>query len=195
MRRLLVLLAALGVVAGCSTSIPGTPSPEAAPAGVSPSATGLNLPPRPRDLKLDGLDACASLTAAQLAKLDLKIFSPSVPTDPIGFTGNLCTASGFDSRKASVSIAFATNRGIQVVANSPDAVTYGVEPAQIAGFPGTLIAQPQKNSCVADIDAAPGQLIDITYTDNATAPALSKEQLCQGATTVGEEVISSLLTT
>jgi uncharacterized protein DUF3558 len=192
MRRLLVLLAALCVVAGCSTSIAGAPSPEAAPAGASPGATDLNLPPRPRELRIDGLDPCSSLTSAQLAKLDLKVSSPSLPTDPAGPSGKFCTASGFNGKIVSVAIAFVTNRGIEAAVNNPEAKAGDIQPSLIANFPGVLTRRPVGNSCVADIDVALKQLIDIEYTDLTTPTSLSTDQLCQAAAAVGEEVIRSL---
>lgn len=193
MRRLLVLLAALGVVAGCSTSVPGTPTPEVAPADASPGISGLNLPPRPRELKLDGRDPCASLTPTQLAELNLKMRGPSLPTDPAGPTGSFCTGNGFDSRAVSVAIAYLANRGIESAIKNPEAHPGDIKPSRIAEFPSILTIRPEVNSCVADIDVAPTQLIDIEYADLSNPPTLSPEQLCQGAAAIGEGVVATLL--
>src|SRR4051794_15205727 len=105
MRRLMVLLAALGIVAGCSTSIAGTPSPETGSTAAPPEANSLALRPRPRELRLDGIDPCSPLTPSRLTKLGLdeKVPSKSLISPP---DGAICAAGGFGAKFREVSIAF-----------------------------------------------------------------------------------------
>ncbi len=79
--RIAIAAAALALLAaGCTTSADGQPKP--APDGSStssstPESTGssgppeptVEIPPRPRDISLEGLDPCTLYTAAQLAAL------------------------------------------------------------------------------------------------------------------------------
>jgi hypothetical protein len=192
MRRLLVLLAALGVVAGCSTSVAGAPAPEQDRSSHS-EASGVALPPRPRDIKLDGLDPCASLTPTQLAKLGLDQTVPSIATDPKVLTGKICTASGFSTKQVDVSVAFVTHPGIDYITAGPTASRGKLEPAEIAGFPSIIEPQQQEDVCAIDIDIAAGQFINIQYQDGNVPRVLLRTELCQSATAVGEEIVSSLL--
>jgi uncharacterized protein DUF3558 len=190
MRRLLVLLAALCVVAGCSTSVAGTPFPEASAAGGNPGAPNLSLPPRPHELRLDGLDPCSSLSSPQLAKLALEIISASKPTSPSVGKGRICTADGFDSKKTSVSIAFVYNRGIATANTGPGAASSQITPSNTAGFPSIVARLP--DFCAVDIDVAADQYIDIQYETIGDPLGPASSDSCQGAALVGEEVMSSL---
>ena len=57
--RAVLLLVTAVLAAGCTTAVPGTPSA----AGPPP------LPPRPREVRLDGVDPCSLLTSEQRADL------------------------------------------------------------------------------------------------------------------------------
>jgi hypothetical protein len=192
MRRLLVLLAALGVVAGCSTSIAGTPSPETGATAAPPEGNSLGLPPRPRELQLDGLDPCSPLTPPRLAKLGLDTTVPSTPliSPP---DGRICAAGGFDTKYREVSIAFVTHPGIDYITTLPVAASGRFEPVQVVGFPGVIEPQEEKTLCVVDVDVAAGQFADITYEDADVPPTLSRAEICQGAVSVAAEVMHFLL--
>ena len=60
MRVALLVVAAL-LMAGCTTTVEGPP----------PAPTGVVLPPRPRDVRLEGVDPCSLLTAEQRAALGI----------------------------------------------------------------------------------------------------------------------------
>jgi hypothetical protein len=194
MRRLLVLLAALGVVAGCSTSVPGVPSPIAGPtAAPGPAASGVALPPRPRELRLDGLDPCSSLTPSQLATLGL---DRTVPSIPIGFgdlDGKICAAGGFGAKKVVSSFAFVTRPGIENVTAGPIASFGKFEVVEIAGFAGVVEPAQEADACNVDIDVASGQYISVQNRDAGGSPALTRGELCEGATAVGEAIVNTLL--
>jgi hypothetical protein len=192
MRRLLVFLAALGVVAGCSTSVAGSPSPDAAPAAPSAGADGLTLPQRPRELKLDGIDPCSTLMPSQLAKLGLDSTVPSISTDPSILEGKICAASGFGAKRIQISIAFILRPGIEYITRGPTASRGSFESAQVAGFHGVIEPEQEKTVCAIDLDVATGQFINITYSDAARPQVLSRTALCQGALSVGTEIMQSL---
>jgi hypothetical protein len=193
MRRLLVLLAALGVVAGCSTSIGGTPSPVAGPTASNPAANGLTLPPRPRELKLDGIDPCSSLTPPQLAKLGLNRTVPSISADSPSLDGKICTAGGSDPKQIDVSIAFVTRPGIDYITTGPTASFGSFMQVRIAGFSGIVEPQQEQDICAVDLDVAAGQFVQVLYHDAKRPPTLSRSELCEGAVSAGEVVMQSLL--
>jgi hypothetical protein len=193
MRRLLGLLAILSVVAGCSTSVAGAPTPQTGSPGASSGVKGLDLPPRPRELKLDGLDPCSPFTPARLAKLGLDQTVPSIPTDPAVLVGRICTASGFERQQVDVSVAFVTHPGIEYVTEAPAVQTGNVEIATIAGFP--VVVEPEKDEgvCALDIDNARDQFINIRYQDSAEPSKLDRTELCRRANLVGQDIMQFLL--
>ena len=72
-RRIGLLLGALAVlVSGCA-AVGGPPEPA--------ERTALELPPRPRDVRIDGIEPCSLLTEAQRADLGLD-GEPSSSTEP-----------------------------------------------------------------------------------------------------------------
>jgi hypothetical protein len=194
MRRLLVLLAAVGVVAGCSTSIPGVPSPVAgSTATPGPTAGGLALPPRPRELKLDGIDPCSSLTPSQLATLGLDRTVPSVPIDFGDLNGTICSAGGFGAKKFVSSFVFVTHPGIEHITAGPIASLGKFEVVEVAGFPGVVEPSPETDACSVDIDVASGQFISVQNRAAGGSPPLTRAELCASATSVSEAIMNSLL--
>jgi hypothetical protein len=193
MRRLVVLLAAVGVVAGCSTSIAGTPSPEPGATAASPAANGLTPSPRPRELRLDGIDSCAPLTPARLEEFGLDRTVPSAPTIAPP-EGNICAAGGYDTKFREATIAFLTNPGIEWITTLRPGPHDGLEPVQVAGFPGIIEPQDEEpTSCVVDVDVATGQFINVSYADADRPPTLSRAEICRGATSLAEEVVRFLM--
>src|SRR5689334_926336 len=103
--RLAPLLVTAVLAAGCTTVVAGTPS---APPGVL-------LPPRPKEVRLDGVDPCSLLTVEQRAELDLdgapyytnshaELFDGDVPT---------CTITGYTQRPIALAIGAVTTAGIE----------------------------------------------------------------------------------
>ena len=82
------------LAAGCTTVVAGTPS----------APTGVLLPPRPREIRLDGVDPCSLLTAEQRAALGLES-EPRSGNDPSSalYRGDvpICTMHGFRPRSFS----------------------------------------------------------------------------------------------
>ena len=74
-----VLLACVAVLLG-GCSVEGEPSP-GEPSVAEP--TGPALPPRPRDVPIDGVDPCSLLTEAQRAELGLDR-RPVFDLEPVG---------------------------------------------------------------------------------------------------------------
>jgi hypothetical protein len=192
MRRLLVLLAALSAVAGCSTSIAGHPSPVPGAAAQIPTANGVALPPRPRELKLDGIGSCAPLAPPRLAKLDLDRTLPSTSFDDGALRENICSGIGSETNTVFVLVAFVTRPGLEAITTGPTAALGPFEPVQVAGFPGVVEPRFETDICTVDIDVAAGQFVDIDFRDGHWPTKLSREELCQGAITVGEEVMEFL---
>src|SRR5919109_3942694 len=93
--RRALLVGVVLLVGGCTSVVGG----QSAPVGSSES-TGIQLPPRPREVRLDGVDPCSLLTAEQRAELGLdrppvfdlgpsRLYNGEVP---------LCAIRGFEPR-------------------------------------------------------------------------------------------------
>jgi hypothetical protein len=181
-----LLVGVVLLVAGCTT-VAGQPAP-AAP-------TGIQLPPRPRDVRIDGVDPCTLLTPAQRAELGLDqrpVFDEWPSTLYIGGTVSACVIGGFEPRAIAVGVSLVTTAGIELWTSGELAAE--VRPVQMRGFPG-VIARPTRFTeyCTAIVDVAPGQLLDIQFRDGGRRPPIPQDQLCRDAKVVAEAVMSTLL--
>ncbi len=183
--RLVLPLVACVLAAGCTTAVEGTPS----------APTGVLLPPRPREVRLDGVDPCSLLTPEQRAELGLD----GVPryTDPYAelFGGNVptCTITGLTREPIAVGIGVVTSAGIERWQSGDLAAD--VRPTTIAGFPA-VVAVPRHltDYCSVEVDVAAGQLLDVQFSDGGGTPPIPQTELCQRAVQVAEQSTASLLT-
>jgi hypothetical protein len=170
MRPALLLVAAL-LTAGCTTPATGPPA----------TATSAP-PPRPREVRLDGIDPCSLLTAEQRADLGLtsdphfsltrvELFNGDVPTCTVHSQGPSSTVIGF---------GIVTTVGIERWQDSR--LNAQIRAVDVAGFPA-VVAVPinSKSYCGVEVDVAAGQLLDVQALDGGgTAPG-SQDTLCARA--------------
>ena len=179
-----VLLLACVLVTGCTQVVEGTPS----------APTGVLLPPRPREVRLDGVDPCSLLTADQWAGLGFD--GPLLRSDPTVelFRGPVptCTISGFGSRPAAVGVGLVTTSGIERWQDSDLAVD--ITPTSVAGFPAVVAAPTRSVTyCSTDVDVARGQLVDVQVLAGSGRAVLSQQELCARAAATAELVMQELL--
>jgi hypothetical protein len=183
--RAVLLLVTAVLAAGCTTAVPGTPSA----AGPTP------LPPRPREVRLDGVDPCSLLTAEQRAALGyrstasssrpyVELFGGEVPT---------CTMSSSSTDPTILGVGLVTTVGIERwQQGNLEAVS---RPDHVAGFPAIVAVPSQsKTYCAVEVDVAAGQLLDIQFLDAGHQPPLRQEELCSRARRSAEAAIKTLLT-
>ena len=119
-RRLLVLGSVLvGLTAGCAAPVPGTPSPDPAATAVPSTSAGpvIDLPPRPREIRVDDLDPCTLLTAEQRLELELDR-KPLLDVAPSGFYGGvtqLCSIIRLDRPGYRIAVQLAVTAGIGLI--------------------------------------------------------------------------------
>jgi uncharacterized protein DUF3558 len=179
------------VVMASACAIPGSagPAPEARPSGA------VELPPRPREVRLDGVDPCSLLTEQQRAELGLD-GRPLFSKAPVGLYGGaevpLCTVRGFEPRAVTVGVSLVTSVGIERYTSGELAAELRL--IDVQGFPG-VVAVPTRftDYCTAIVDVAPGQLLDVQFATGGRQPPIPQPQLCQDAQTVAGEVMSTLL--
>jgi hypothetical protein len=177
----------LMLLAGCTTI-----SGQAEPAAPSTSSS-----PRPREVRIDGVDPCSLLTEEQRAELGLD-GRPVLDRSPTSLYpgGDVpsCTVSGFEPRAIWVGLTLVTTTGIERY--SSDDLRVDIRPAAIRGFPA-LTAKPQRFTewCSVIVDVAPGQLIDVHFADGGGTPPVPQEQLCEDAAVVADRVMDTLMAT
>jgi Protein of unknown function (DUF3558) len=188
-RRVRFALVLAGMAVACAactaTVVPPAPAP----------ATGIVLVPRPRDIPVDDVDPCSLLTPAQRTELKLD-GEPRNFTRDGQFLGpsRSCTHLGFGAPKIAINIAVAPHRGIERYTLEP--TRSDVSPIVIGGYPAVL-ARPQTfiDFCTVALDIAPGQLIDVQFSDGGgDQPPVPMGELCTGARVAATNVIETLLT-
>ncbi|MHA6627860.1 DUF3558 domain-containing protein [Pseudonocardia sichuanensis] len=184
-----VLAVLVGVlVAACGVEEPPAPAPP-------PEQGEVELPPRPREVRLDGVDPCSLLTEEQRAELGLDgrpVFSQA----PVGLYPGadvpVCAIRGFEPRAVTVGVSLVTSAGIERFAAGELAAE--IRPVTVQGFPA-IVATPARftDFCTAVVDVAPGQLLDVQVATGGRQPPIPQPQLCRDAEVVAGEVMASLL--
>ena len=178
------VLAAAGTTGACTTVVPGTP---AAP-------TGVLLPPRPREVRLDGVDPCSLLTAEQRAELGLTS-EPRASTKYVElFRGQVatCTMRGQDPAPVLLGLSTVTTVGIERWRE--DDLVERTEPTTAAGFPAlTAVPLQLTDYCSVEVDVAVGQLLDVQFGSGGTNASISQRELCRLAQKSADAAMATLL--
>jgi len=184
-RLLPPIAAALALaVAGCAGSS-GPPEGPSKPA----AQHGQSLPPRPVELRLDGVDPCTLLTDAQRARLEA---GPGTPdTDQNGpLPGKVCTWLGATLHPdQGYDVTLALTQGAEFA--------LGGEPLRsVDGFAATTttsIGSDPNYFCGLLVDVAPGQSLAADYSNNGhDYPGMNRELACYKAQQLAEAMLSTL---
>jgi hypothetical protein len=189
-----VVAVVLGVLASaCSVDSSGPSAPptsaEALPEGQ------VELPPRPREVRLDGVDPCSLLTEEQRAGLGLDA-RPVFSRSPVGLYDGaevpLCTIGGFEPRAVTAGVSLVTSVGIDRYTTGELAAE--IQPSTVHGFPA-VVAVPTRFTeyCTVIVDVAAGQLLDVQFRDGGRRPPIPQPQLCRDAEIVAGAVMTTLL--
>jgi hypothetical protein len=186
-------MAAVAVLAltGCVRP-PAAPDPPATPTGPYPA---IELPPRPRDVPLDGLDPCTLLKPhmAELALEDREPLLTVAATRIYGGESSLCTARGYEPRAIGIGIDAVTIAGIERY--TVEGVDATVEPVDVRGFPAVLVFQERlPQACTVIVDVAPGQLLGVQFRDGGRVPPIPLPTLCEDARRSAGLAMDTLLT-
>ncbi|MFD1529471.1 DUF3558 domain-containing protein [Pseudonocardia aurantiaca] len=178
------------LLGGCS--VEGEPSP-GEPSAAEP--TGLALPPRPRDVPINGVDPCSLLTEAQRAELGLDarpVFDLSPSALYPGPEVPACVIGGNVPRAITVGVSVVTSAGMDVFTSGGLAAE--LRPTSVLGFPA-VVAVPTRftDYCTVVVEVAPGQLLDIQFRDGGRRPPIPQDQLCRDAEGAANAVVQTLL--
>jgi hypothetical protein len=182
--RLAPLLVTAVLAAGCTTVVPGTPS---APPGVL-------LPPRPREVRLDGVDPCSLLTAEQRRTLGI-ISEPRASRPYVAlFRGEVptCTMRGGSPDNVLLVSGAVTTAGVDRWHEKD--VAADVRPITIAKFPA-VVATPRQftDYCHVEVDVATGQLLDVQFGSGGADAVIPQAELCARAQLAAEQMMTTLL--
>jgi len=181
----LVGAALLGVlaVAGCAGP---TTSSAAAPAGASDS-----LPPRPRELPLNGIDACSVITSPLRSQLGVTSrMNRNRPADNLNSSD--CTWTNFPAQpQLALSVRLVLNQGIQPYLSQP-----GAQLITVSGFGAVqLPARPAspEQGCIVRLDVASGQSAWVSFTSDGPIPGRTYDEMCARARSASASVLAQLL--
>jgi hypothetical protein len=181
-----IALAAVAL-AGC-----GAPTTQPAPSPsvpASPTESTAPLPPRPSELRLDGVDPCALLTRAQRTKIAVRAGVSGGDTDELGSPGCVWLNAAEHPDNSWVAKAV-TKHGAEYALGS---VTEA-KVVSVAGFSAvettSNFADPQ-HECLLYVDVAAGQSLQVEYLNQrGDHPGIA----CQLATSAASDMISTLKT-
>jgi Protein of unknown function (DUF3558) len=181
--RVALLVVAALLTAGCTSAVEEQPAP-----------TGVVLPTRPREVRLEGVDPCSLLTAEQRAALGMESEPrPGTISSSALYGGDvpICTMRGFTGKATTLGIGLVTTAGIDLW--NADRLDADVTPTSVRGFPAVL-AVPRRFTeyCSVDVDMAQGQLVDVQFRDGGNKPQIPQPDLCSRARQAAEAVVASL---
>jgi len=179
----------LGLTACGTGSSPSAPS-TAVPGPAAP-ATNSPFPPRPVELRLDGVDPCAVLTSAQEGQLGVKQVGRDNNSDALGSAACQWGNNGKkpDNRwlarlivKRGADYALTSSTGTQVV--------------QVDGFSAVQTTSPYgdpKTHCILLVDVAQGESLWAEY-DNIAGdyPGINHQVACQLTQGAAEFMVQNL---
>jgi hypothetical protein len=194
--------ALLALVAGCSTTEPGTATaatgtPTTGKSSVppkSPTSTSASssAPPvsRPKTIDLRSTDACTVLKAIPK---DVSGWTGRDPleTDSLEFRATKECVTSNSTTGQSIAITLVTNLG--VAAYSDNGQRPGFSPTTVAGFPAYKLAQTSSpKRCFIDVDVADGQLLDVLWAFTVAGDPPPQSELCASATKAADAAMKVL---
>lgn len=188
MRRVGVCVAvAVLALAGCAPEPAGPPQP--------PPFVGIELPPRPRDVDVRGIDPCDLLTEAQRAEIGLEsdplLTDRSEGSEFFGGPTMACSSNTPGRRAIGVSVEL-TYDGLGIGSLTGRPVTGELTVIDVQGFPAVLGRPRDPLFCQVLVDLAPGSSLSLQYRDLAVQ--LTQDELCDGVAQVADAAMSTLLT-
>jgi Protein of unknown function (DUF3558) len=182
------VLALLGL-AGCGEAA----SPPGPPAAVTPAAPlGPALPPRPVELRVDGIAPCALLTDVQRDQLRVNRGQAGHGSAGSPLQGDDCLWSNLPEHPSNVFLG-------RLVPGQGAEYALGREPLRtVDGFAATAtgsIGTDSTHYCGLLVDVAPGQSLLAQYeNDSHDYPGMNHQLACDKAQRLASDMLSTLRT-
>jgi hypothetical protein len=190
----------MATVAGCTTQAPGSPVSTLGPGPRASTyqppvdgASDIQLPPRPSDVPLAGVDPCALLTAPQRTQLGVLAGQPGLPAQ-LADNSPTCNFRFADGTPgAEYNVAVDTTEGIQLYLNP--SLAADVRQVSVGDFPAldvTLKAPDLLQGCSTAVSVANGQMfvVNLGQPPSGTTTA----QSCASTEKVAAAVLSTART-
>jgi hypothetical protein len=179
-RRWLALVPAVTLCAACASAVGGAPAAD---------SSEPRLPPRPRELRIDGIDPCGTLTSAQLKSLNVARYGASKPD---GRRGPSCDWIHSPSEPIeNYSVDINTRAGVETMFDQPK-----LEVVKVADFGAVqtpALYGTGERDCVVNVDVAPGQAVQVGYFYNGATVPMTHELACHKARYAAELAMETIL--
>jgi hypothetical protein len=184
------------VAASAAPSAASGPSAASDPsAGVAPpsavgSAPARSLPPRPRELRLDGIDACSLITSG--LRSQLTVYS-RMNRDPAGdgLRSSDCEWTNFPAHpQLALSVRLVLDRGIESYLDDPQARVTEVSGYSAVDLPG--LYPTRDDGCVVRVDVAAGQTLWSGYGSDGRVPGKTYDDMCDTARVAAQSELGQL---
>ncbi|WP_447004792.1 DUF3558 domain-containing protein [Saccharothrix isguenensis] len=182
------------MLAGCSNGEPGDARPVAStgsPTSESARPT-TSKPARPKEIKLDGIDPCATFTAAQ--RTELKIDETS--TKPLDVLRNdkpapTCRNRANGKTLFSYNVVLVADGGVE---HWEGGSNLDVHPKSVAGFAAyqLTLTGTSEGYCSYSVDVADGQQLYVQFIP--VGDGFTQDQMCQNAAKGAELALATLQT-
>ena len=189
----MLALAAGLFLAGCTAEEPGDPRPSSGDGSVSSAseAPTTTRSSRPKEIKLDGIDPCKTLSADQMR--ELSVSEPELQENNLSGIGKipLCDYAGIGSPRFGYGIGVVTSTGIEHWQGNGNV---DVERTDVSGYPAAqvLLSGTSTVMCTIAVDVADGQHLLVDF--NPQGDGFPQDKMCQNAKKAAELALVTLPT-
>ncbi|MFI6098574.1 DUF3558 domain-containing protein [Lentzea sp. NPDC051213] len=189
--KIIAAASALVAATACTGSgEQGKPNPTSG--GGSPtSGSASELPKRPAELKLDGVDACKLLTQAQMSQIKVAEAVPDqIEVSNFGKAPGCFYENGL---KYSYTAVLVTNKGVPFWLTGSG--NLDVKVVDVAGYGAAQLTLTGTNSvnCTVTVDVAEGQQLHMSY-DPVTEKGDSQDLMCSKVNKAAALAVETLKT-
>nr|WP_042183711.1 DUF3558 domain-containing protein [Kibdelosporangium sp. MJ126-NF4]CEL15767.1 hypothetical protein [Kibdelosporangium sp. MJ126-NF4]CTQ93693.1 hypothetical protein [Kibdelosporangium sp. MJ126-NF4] len=183
---------------GCTQAESGEPvaAGQQPPASGAPPASGnASLPPRPKDLPLDGVDPCKLFSKPQLDEIKVNRTRNLVQDNETNKGAPVCAMDGADGNKYfTFSTWVITGEGVEVWLNTTRNAV--VTQVKVDGFPAVSyrIRGPGTFHCWTSVGVANGQQLAVEFRATSRG-AFTQDQMCaksEQAATLAMQTLKTL---
>jgi hypothetical protein len=178
------------LVAGCGWGAPPS-TPSAPDSAATPTAGPARpLPARPRELRLDGIDACSVITTGLRTQLHVTSRMNRAPAGD-GLRGSDCEWTNFPARPGfALFVRLALDRGIEGYSEQPGGRVTEVSGYAAVDLPGPYAARD--DGCGVRVDVAAGQTLWTGYGSDDRVPGQTYDEMCDRVHVAAQSELAQL---
>ncbi|MEO6881630.1 MAG: DUF3558 domain-containing protein [Mycobacteriaceae bacterium] len=191
-----VVVAAVVMLAGCSSTTPGTPQPSTTSVGgtatTGTAAPPLTLPPRPATLSVAGIDPCALVPQDKKAELGIDrpaTSDPKVSDSVLG--GKLCSYSvvAWGVYGFVISATYSAQKWLDQTRAHPN----DNRVVDVGGYPMVVTySSDQSGGCSAVVDISGTAALGISVLDRRDFVAMDGRLVCANTIKAAEVALDAL---